>query len=133
MSHSHRLGALGSVPSNTSSSYLRQRRSCHDLSEVILTKFGVNIRTQYLIPPEHAFAGMFGDGKEKFDEAFYPNIFDRVMRDIAPERGELILIAAGFLGKLLCERVRERGGIGFDVGSIVDVWIGAYNPQIRSH
>ncbi len=98
--------------------------SCHDLSEVILTKFGVNIRAQYLIPPEHAFAGMFGDGKGKFDEAFYPNIFDRVMRDIEPERGELVLIAAGFLGKLLCERVRERGGIGFDVGSVVDVWAG---------
>ena len=98
--------------------------SCHDLSEVILTKFGVNIRAQYLIPPEHAYAGMFMDGKGKFDEAFYPNIFDRVMRDIEPERGELVLIAAGFLGKLLCERVRERGGIGFDIGSVVDVWAG---------
>ena len=39
--------------------------SCHDLSEVILTKFGVNIRSQYLIPPEHTFAGMFGDEEEK--------------------------------------------------------------------
>jgi len=106
--------------------------SCHDLSEVILTKFGVNIRAQYLIPPEHMFAGMFGAGKGKFDEAFYPNIFDRVMRDIEPERGELVLIAAGFLGKLLCERVRERGGIGFDVGAVVDVWAGHTTRQYEA-
>ena len=106
--------------------------SCHDLSEVILTKFGVNIRTQYLIPPEHSYAGMFGDGNGKFDEAFYPNIFDRIMCGIEPERGELVLIAAGFLGKLLCERVRERGGIGFDVGSVVDVWVGHTTRQYEA-
>ena len=46
------------------------------------------------------------------------------MREIAPEPGELVLVAAGFLGKLICNRVKERGGVGFDVGSIVNSWMG---------
>jgi hypothetical protein len=38
----------------------------------------------------------------------------------------------GFLGKLLCERVRERDGIGFDVGAVVDVWAGHTTRQYEA-
>jgi hypothetical protein len=39
-------------------------------------------------------------------------------------RGELFLVAAGFLGKFYCDLIKSRGGIAIDVGSIVDYWLG---------
>jgi hypothetical protein len=46
------------------------------------------------------------------------------MAEVRPRPGELFLVAAGFLGKILCDRIRARGGIGFDIGSVADSWMG---------
>jgi hypothetical protein len=56
--------------------------------------------------------------------------FQSIMTGINPIPGELVLVAGGFLGKLICERVRERGGIALDIGSAADYWMGF---QTRSY
>jgi hypothetical protein len=55
----------------------------------------------------------------------YPDIFDRVMESlstIAP--GQVVLVAAGMLGKIYCNRIKQCGGIALDIGSVADVWVG---------
>ena len=43
--------------------------SCFDLKDALLKKFGVEVRRQYRIPPEHASAGVFG---QELDKPFFP-------------------------------------------------------------
>jgi len=38
--------------------------------------------------------------------------------------GQLFLVAAGPLGKIYCQWVKERGGVALDFGSMADAWIG---------
>lgn len=45
-------------------------------------------------------------------------------RCIPPYRGAPYLVAAGLMGKLICEKIRRNGGIAIDIGSIVDGWSG---------
>ena len=40
--------------------------------------------------------------------------------DIEP--GTLILVAAGVLGKIYCDKIKSKGGIALDIGSILDMW-----------
>jgi hypothetical protein len=40
------------------------------------------------------------------------------------QQATIWLIAAGYLGKIYCDEVREAGGIALDVGSVVDGWCG---------
>lgn len=37
--------------------------------------------------------------------------------------GTIYVVAAGILSKGYCTAIKERGGIGIDVGSIADVWM----------
>jgi hypothetical protein len=45
-------------------------------------------------------------------------------RMLARWPGLVVLVGAGILGKSYCLRVKELGGIGIDVGSLMDVWAG---------
>jgi len=38
--------------------------------------------------------------------------------------GQVFLVGAGICGKVYCEEIRRRGGIGIDVGSACDAWLG---------
>jgi tetratricopeptide (TPR) repeat protein len=105
--------------------------SCHDLGEALSTKFGVSVRRWFAIPPEYHAAPMFEAANPVWKEKFYPDVFEQIMEAIAPLPGEVFLVAAGFLGKLLCDRVRDRGGIGVDIGSIADLWLG-YSTRVTT-
>ena len=48
-----------------------------------------------------------------------------------PQDGHVFIVAAGYLGKSYCARVRDRGGIGLDLGSIVDEWLGYDTRRAR--
>lgn len=59
-------------------------------------------------------------------DAHYPIVYGRVLTWIQ-ERirpGMLVLVAAGILGKIYCHAIREQGGIGVDVGSVLDLCAG---------
>lgn len=55
----------------------------------------------------------------------FPGRFDELMATLdVPFRGAVVLVAGGLLGKIYCERIRDRGGIAIDIGSLADAWMG---------
>ncbi len=97
--------------------------SCHDLSPFLNERFGVAVRDHIKISPEHKYTRMFSLDGDPGDRIF-PNRYAKILDEIAPEPGEVWLVAAGFLGKPMCNKIKARGGIAIDVGSIVDIWQG---------
>lgn len=94
----------------------------HDLSEELLVRLGVRVRLQYRTPPEHRFSDRFST--ETNSERMYPERLKSIIDELDVKPGEVVLIAAGFVGKYLCKVVKDRGGIGLDMGSIADYLIG---------
>lgn len=98
--------------------------SCHDLSAPLAHEFGLSLRCWHRIPAQKKHLGMFSHESGQIGERFYPDIFNRIMAEVAPEPGEVFLVAAGLLGKFICDRVRAQGGIALDIGSFADYWMG---------
>ena len=98
--------------------------SCHDLAPCLGERFGVSVRRWFPIPEGKRFTAMFGRADDANRRDFYPEIFEEIMAAVSPRPGEIFLVGAGVLGKLICERVRERGGAALDIGSLADYWAG---------
>lgn len=103
--------------------------SCHHLQPVLKNTFGLKTRIAILIPGEFRYQEMFSKSNERTvadhrDELMFPDAFQSVSRDIQPLPGEVFLVAAGFLGKIFCQLIKERGGIAIDIGSTADYWNG---------
>ena len=98
--------------------------SCHsDIDEYITQRFGIEEVTLYRIPSERKYQGLFG--YDDSAEAHFPNYFVRLSDELRSiERGQTFLVAAGFLGKIYCDIIRQHGGIALDIGSIADRWVG---------
>lgn len=97
--------------------------SCHDIAARLAVRFGVTVRESYRIPGEYRHRRSFhsrADGA--VSGRIYPDVFHDIMARLDPRPGEVHLVAAGILGKLMCQRIKERGGIGLDIGSQVDQW-----------
>jgi hypothetical protein len=98
---------------------------CHDLGSHLLDHRGVRTRIGLRIPGETKY---FGDaGRYSPGVARPEGLVDRhaQVRDaLTPKPGEVWLVAAGFLGKIYCDDIRQRGGIALDIGSLADYWMG---------
>jgi hypothetical protein len=94
--------------------------SCHaGLPERLRRGFGIGEVDFYEIPPQALSLGRAPD------RPHYPERFEQLMSSITVGfDGQVFLVAAGILGKIYCERIRHLGGIGFDLGSTADVWMG---------
>jgi hypothetical protein len=59
-------------------------------------------------------------------QAHYPAVFEQTLEWIKAwiVSGDLVLVAAGILGKIYCQQVKEQGGIAVDIGSVVDLCSG---------
>lgn len=100
--------------------------SCHELADTLHDQFAVATRRKIVIPPEEKWAGLFRSVEEN-QRAGSSTLFDRhagICQEIDPKPGEVWLIAAGFLGKIYADIVKSRGGIGIDIGSLADFWMG---------
>lgn len=104
--------------------------SCHDLSSYLRQRCGVDTRLGLRIPAEQKYSGLF-KMREKHDDAAASepgarliDVHGDILASLAPTPGEVWLVAAGFLGKIYCEVIRQRGGIALDIGSIADYWMG---------
>ena len=97
--------------------------TCHtDLANRLVARGRIRVRQTMLIPPAQSDLAHTGYDTR---HAHFPVAFDEVNRMIDTiAAGELVLIGAGFLGKLYALRVKERGGIALDVGSLLDLWMG---------
>lgn len=89
----------------------------YDLGSRIHSRFGVGSVVTRLIPNQDSSSG---GGRR-----WFPDDFDTLHDGIDPARdGRVYLVAAGLLAKPLCARIKERGGVALDVGSLIDVWAG---------
>ncbi len=99
--------------------------SCHpSIGDVLKEKYGLNVRKMYAIPTEYKYAQLFGYNGEQ-EHNHYPYFFKKICEELnVAYRGEVFLVAAGFLGKFYCHLIKQKGGIALDVGSAMDYWLG---------
>ncbi len=103
--------------------------SCHDLSGLLRDRFDIEVRRWFEAPEAKAYSAMFGRTANAAARDFYPDIFNEIMGEISPLPGEVFLVGAGVLGKLICDQVRSRGGAVLDIGSLADYWMGYTTRQ----
>lgn len=94
--------------------------SCYpELPSKLQNSFGIDRVDYYPIPNQASNLGT------RPPASHYPDAFGRVMEMLAVSRpGQIILVGAGILAKAYCHRVKQLGGIGLDIGSMADVWMG---------
>jgi hypothetical protein len=98
--------------------------SCHaELADLARERFGVSVAASVVVPADKV-SGPFVAGPAS-ESANLPTLLDSVIDKIGDlPRGRLVLIGAGYPGKILVSIARERGGIALDLGSIFDYWLG---------
>lgn len=96
--------------------------TCHEsIKEYLTERFGIKEIDLLKIPSEKKYAKLFGY-HEKQDH--YPTRFHEILKQVSDcEKGQVFLVAAGFLGKMYCTEIKEAGGIAIDIGSITDYWL----------
>jgi hypothetical protein len=93
--------------------------SGHKLDRQIASAFGVRDVRLFKVPAQAKF---FFDESE---DLHFPTVFERLRANIDVRwPGEIFLVGAGFLGKIYCGWVKQRGGIALDIGSVFDLWAG---------
>lgn len=89
---------------------------CRDIGPQIAAAFDLGSVQTYLVRGEHSFPG-------PVPEPHWPGGFNKVMEQLETVRpGMAFLVGAGVLGKIYCDRIKARGGVALDVGSILDSW-----------
>jgi hypothetical protein len=98
--------------------------SCHPgLADWIGKRFGLRIAGNIVLPPDSVSAPLLRS--RLLETRNLPQILDAVIDEMGDlPRGRLVLVGAGYPGKLLTGIARERGGIALDLGSIFDYWLG---------
>jgi tetratricopeptide (TPR) repeat protein len=93
--------------------------SCHArLSEVM--KLAQNI----VIPPRHASLASFG--MREMGPKILPEVLDETIAKLPGDlAGRLVIVGAGYAGKVIIQEAKRRGAVALDLGSILDYWIGA--------
>lgn len=92
------------------------------LAERLARECGISSWTEYIIAGEGRLpAHVLWRGPVPH----FPDRYRELQNELkVPQRGAVFLVAAGLLGKVYCDWLKKRGGIGIDVGSIVDAWMG---------
>jgi hypothetical protein len=100
-----------------SASLIRSRISLPDTFEAVL------------IPPHTMTVGIsdYPNPDDILPEIIYPLLDD--LRAITTP-GSLVLVAAGFAGKLFLKAAKDSGGVALDIGATLDYWMGI---KTRSH
>jgi hypothetical protein len=96
--------------------------SCRDVKSPLEADWKAEDVAVYQVPSQHMVRDVDGPFEEAMhDVPIWPDAHARVCSQLTVrERGEVFLVGAGVFGKDLCVRVRELGGIGLDVGSMLD-------------
>jgi hypothetical protein len=94
--------------------------SCYlSLPKKIMSRFDIGQVDFFRIPNQ------VSNSRRRPEGIHYPDRFSDIIKSLGEVRpGQVVLVAAGFLGKIYCERVKQAGGIGIDIGSVADVWMG---------
>lgn len=94
--------------------------SCRYLDEGLHKRYNIKTVNRYGIAPESKFTSGY-DG-----DVHYPTQFNKIHRwmDVVIQPLDILLVGAGVIGKIYCNYWRDRGGIAFDIGSVMDEWAG---------
>jgi hypothetical protein len=98
--------------------------SCHPgLADWFESHYKVEISGNLVLPPDNVSAPRL---RRRIAETRpLPEILDEVIESMGDlPKGRLVLVGAGYPGKLLVAVARERGGIALDLGSTFDYWLG---------
>jgi hypothetical protein len=97
-----------------------------DLRAQLAPQFGVRDMAFYKIPGHQTFMAS--------DEAQFPVFWKTIVsRIVVPFQGSVFLVGAGYLGKVYCDVIKQRGGIALDVGSLFDGWSGLGRVDPNEH
>jgi hypothetical protein len=89
---------------------------CRNLGPQIAEAFSLGSVRTYLVRGEHLYPG-------SVSQPHWPDGFNEVMEQLETVRpGSAFLVGAGVLGKIYCDRIRAKGGVALDIGSILDSW-----------
>jgi len=80
--------------------------------------------------PPHTMTAELSDYPDK--NVILPEVLPQLLQDLkaVTTPGSLVLVAAGFAGKLFLHTAKEAGGVALDVGATLDYWLGL---KTRSH
>ncbi|HEY6578831.1 MAG TPA: hypothetical protein VIY09_05875 [Rhizomicrobium sp.] len=97
--------------------------SCHpELADWVATRFGVQVAANVVLPPDRVTGPLLAI---RAASGNLPEMLDAVVDEIGDlPRGRLVLVGAGYPGKLLVSIASRRGGVALDLGSIFDYWLG---------
>jgi tetratricopeptide (TPR) repeat protein len=99
--------------------------SCHPgVAEAMRGRFGVDIAKAVMVPPGDAAREL--QQRRLEDLEMPPRSIERALEDLGDwPRGRLVLVGAGYAGKIIVHEAKQRGAVALDLGSIFDTWAGA--------
>lgn len=93
--------------------------TCRDVREKLAALYAIPEIEVMAIPEEAAFA------RKSLERPHFPGRYLELRRELGEfPAGTVAIIGAGVCGKVYAEDIRRRGGIAFDLGSILDLWAG---------
>lgn len=96
-----------------------------DATAALKEAFGVG-ETQFIQVPGHQTF-------MQSEAVHYPDQYRNIINQInVAHRGDVYLVAAGYLGKVYCHIIKSLGGIAIDIGSVFDGWVGAGRTEVAN-
>jgi tetratricopeptide (TPR) repeat protein len=99
--------------------------SCHAaLPDAFRKRFKAGIAQNIVVPPRHASLASFG--MTEMGPKILPDVLDETIAQLPSDlRGRLVIVGAGYAGKVIVREAKRRGAVALDLGSVLDYWIGA--------
>src|SRR5947207_4667911 len=105
--------------------------SCHvGLAEAMEKQFGIQIGKAVVVPPGDAVREL--QDRNLQDSEMPLQSVERALDDLGDwPRGRLVLVGAGYAGKIIVHEAKRRGGVALDLGSIFDSWVGVHTRSYQ--
>lgn len=102
--------------------------TCHSQLAPALERFlGIKKVRILLIPPERARV----HGENFMSGDHFEDHFERINSEIKQDPGDIVIVAAGFLGKAYCATAKSASSVSIDIGSLADYWAGV-NTRVKN-
>ncbi|MEH8165584.1 hypothetical protein Q7I20_00285 [Aeromonas veronii] len=86
-------------------------------AKILESQLGIDV---HIIPIPGEFK--FSSNHDSHYKNHFRNVMSQIENFVKP--GDVVLIGAGILGKIYCDKVKEMDGIGIDIGSLFDAIAG---------
>ena len=106
--------------------------SCHPrLLDAFAARFGGRIAHNILIPPRHASLAAFG--LSEMGPKIFPEALDDTLAQLPDDlAGRIVIVGAGYAGKIVVAEAARRGAVALDLGSVLDYWLGIATRSYQS-